>query len=112
MLGTARESNRGSKNSARGVSARGVSAKGTMRNSASRSQINDGKDTVSHSAVEKTFNKEGEEICKHVNMQTFKSIYGHGLGHKFVKLLFVLLKKQIDKFVEHKNSTAKNNQAA
>jgi len=36
-------------------------------------------------------------------MQTFKSIYGHGLEVKFVKLLFLLLKKQMPKFIEHKN---------
>ena len=84
-----------------------------MRNSASRSQINDGKETTVNSAADKTtLNKDGEEVCRNVNMQTFKSIYGYGLNVKFVKLLFILLKKQIDRFVEHKNSLAKNNAAA
>ena len=44
-----------------------------------------------------------DDKCRYVNLQLFKSIYGHGLEVKFVKLLFLLLKKQISKFIEHKN---------
>ena len=61
---------------------------------------------------EKLFNKDGEELCRHVNFQIFRSIYGHGLEFKFVKLLFLLLKRQVAKFIEHKNLLAKNNIAA
>ena len=58
------------------------------------------------------FMKEGEEVCRYVNFNTFKSIYGHGMELKFVKLLFLFLKKQIDKFIEQKNASAKCNLAA
>ncbi len=51
------------------------------------------KETTIQSAADRTLNKDGEEVCRHVNMQTFKSIYGYGLGIKFVKLLFLLLKR-------------------
>lgn len=47
-----------------------------------------------------------------MNFQTFKAIYGHGLEHKFVKLLFLLLKRQMPKFIEQKNQQAKNSLAA
>jgi len=67
------------------------------------------KDTI---VSEKLYNKDGEEICRHVNFVLFKSIYGHGLEVKFVKLLFLLLKRQVGKFIEHKNLLAKNNIAA
>ena len=56
--------------------------------------------------------KDGEEVCVRVNLQTFKALYGHGTEHKFVKLLFLLLKKQIARYVEHKNALAKSHLTA
>ena len=81
------ESIRGSKKSAR--SNRGHSPRG-------------GHDATMGSFMDRTMNfmKEGEEVCRYVNFNTFKSIYGHGMELKFVKLLFLFLKKQIDKFIE------------
>jgi len=52
-------------------------------------------------------------VCRYVNLCIFNQIYGYGLEVKFVKLLFLLLKKQIGKFIEHKNAQQiKNNLAA
>ena len=47
---------------------------------------------------------EPEKIEKQFAPETFKALYGHGTEHKFVKLLFLLLKKQIARYVEHKNA--------
>lgn len=38
-------------------------------------------------------NKDGDEICKHVKLTTFKAIYGHGSQVKFVRLLLLMLKR-------------------
>lgn len=57
-------------------------------------------------------NKDGEEVCVRVNLQTFKALYGHGTEHKFVKLLFLLLKKHIARYVEHKNALVKSHLTA
>ena len=56
--------------------------------------------------------KQEDEVCRFVKLQTFKGIYGHGSNVKFVKLLFLLLKKQIDRFIEQKNATTKNQRTA
>ena len=37
----------------------------------------------------------------------FKAVYGGGLSVKFVKMLFLLLKKQVSRFIEHLNVQAK-----
>ena len=65
--------------------------------------------TTLNSAYGDMKNKKGESdgICRFVKLEMFKAIYGHGLNIKFVKLLFLLLKKQVPRFVEHMNSQAK-----
>ena len=50
------------------------------------------RDTI-NTAYDRAYNKEGDEVCKWVKLQTFQQIYGHGTEVKFVKLLFLLLKK-------------------
>ena len=42
-----------------------------------------------------------------VKLPIFKAIYGHGFELKFVKLLYLMLRKQIDRFIELKNAAAK-----
>ena len=54
----------------------------------------------------RSFNKDGDEVCKWIKLATFKSIY-KGTEVKFVKLLFFMLKKQIGRFIEQKNALAK-----
>ena len=39
--------------------------------------------------------KDEDETCRRVKLETFKSVYGHGINVKFVKLLFLLLKKRV-----------------
>ena len=57
----------------------------------------------------KTFlDKDGNDICRRVNLENFKAIYGHGLNVKWVKLLFLLLKKQVPHFIDRINSQAKS----
>ena len=46
-------------------------------------------------------------ICRRIKLENFKAIYGHGLNVKFVKLLFLLLKKQVPRFIEYINIQAK-----
>jgi len=58
--------------------------------------------------VDKAFNKKGDEVCKWVKLQTIKAIYGHGSQVKFVKLLFLMLKKNIDRFIESKNAATRS----
>ena len=50
------------------------------------------KDTI-NTALDRAYNKEGDEVCKWVKLQTFQQIYGHGTEVKFVKSLLLLLKK-------------------
>ena len=52
-------------------------------------------------------NRETEDICKRVKLTLFKQIYGHGLSVKYVKLLFVILKRQIQSFIENRNVAAR-----
>lgn len=65
--------------------------------------------TTLNSAYGDLKNKKGEkdDVCRYVKLEMFKAIYGHGLNVKFVKLLFLLLKKQVPRFIEHMNSQAK-----
>ena len=79
-----------------------ASARGMTR-SASRAGHGEATAETIQSAAGRV-NKDGEEICLRVNLQTFKALYGHGIEYKFVKLLFLLLKKQIARYVEHKNA--------
>ena len=52
--------------------------------------------------------KKGDDKCRQVKLDMFKAIYGYGLNVKFVKLLFLLLKKQVPRFIEQLNSQAKS----
>ena len=45
-------------------------------------------------------------VCRRIKLENFKAIYGHGLNVKFVKLLFMLLKKQVPRFIEYINIQA------
>jgi len=71
------------------------------------SKAADLKDATICSMADRAYNKDGDEICKWVKLSTMKSIYGHGIELKFVKLLFLVLKKHIERFIEHKNIQAK-----
>ena len=54
------------------------------------------------------FSKDREEKCKQVTLGVFKALYVQGTEVKFVKHLLILLKQQINRFLEHKNSQVKN----
>lgn len=46
-----------------------------------------------------------EDTCQRVKIEMFKAIYGHGLNLKFVKLLFLFLKKHVTRFIKGKNKS-------
>ena len=66
--------------------------------------------TTLNSAYGDLKNKKGEkdDVCRQVKLEMFKAIYGHGLNVKFVKLLFMLLKKQVPRYIEQMNFQAKS----